>query len=46
MTYCEKKIVQVIKKLLKLEAEGGEFAKFLRSVEQFIQTVIGQINFW
>ena len=26
-------------KLLKLEAEGREFAKFLRSLEQFIQTV-------
>ena len=32
-------------KLLK-EAEGGEFAKFLRSLEQFIQTVKGQNNFW
>ena len=27
-------------KLLKVEAEGQEFAKFLRSLEQFIQTVI------
>ena len=25
-------------RLLKLEAEGREFAKFLRSLEQFIQT--------
>ena len=25
-------------KLLKLEAEGREFAKFVRSLEQFIQT--------
>ena len=25
-------------KLLKFEAEGREFAKFLRSLEQFIQT--------
>ena len=33
-------------KLLKLEAEGREFAKFLRSLEQFIQTVKGQNNFW
>ena len=33
-------------KLLKLEAEGQEFAKFLRSLEQFIQTVKGQNNFW
>ena len=33
-------------KLLKFEAEGREFAKFLRSLEQFIQTVKVQNNFW
>ena len=33
-------------KLLKFEAEGWEFAKVLRSLEQFIQTVKGQNNFW
>ena len=33
-------------KLLKIEAEGQEFAKILRSLEQFIQTVKGQNNFW
>ena len=33
-------------KLLKFEAEGGGFSKFLRSLEQFIQTVKGQNNFW
>ena len=33
-------------KFLKFEAEGGEFAKFLRSLEQFVQTVKGQNNFW
>ena len=33
-------------KLLKVEAEGGEFAKFLRSLEHFFQTVKGQNNFW
>ena len=33
-------------KLLKFEAEGQEFAKFLRSLEQFIQTVKGQNNVW
>ena len=33
-------------KLLKFEAEGRELAKFLRSLEQFIQTVKGQNNFW
>ena len=31
---------------LKFEAEGREFAKILRSGEQFIQTVKGQNNFW
>ena len=33
-------------KLLKFEAEGREVSKFLRSLEQFIQTVKGQNNFW
>ena len=33
-------------KLLKFKAEGREFAKILRSLEQFIQTVKGQNNFW
>ena len=32
-------------KLLKFEAEGREFAKILRSLEQFIQTVKGQNNY-
>ena len=32
-------------KLLKFETEGWEFAKILRSLEQFIQTVKGQNNF-
>ena len=32
-------------KLLKFKAEGREFAKFLRSLEQFIQTVNGHNNF-
>ena len=32
--------------LLKFEAECREFAKNLRSLEQFIQTVKGQNNFW
>ena len=31
-------------KLLKFEAEGWEFAKYLRSLEQFIQTVKVQNN--
>ena len=33
-------------KILKYKAEGQEFAKCLRSLEQFIQTVKGQNNFW
>ena len=33
-------------KLLKFEAEGREFAKILRSLEQFVGTVKGQNNFW
>ena len=33
-------------KLWKFKAEGREFAKILRSLEQFIQTVKGQNNFW
>ena len=33
-------------KLFKFEAEGREFTNFLRSLEQFIQTVKGQNNFW
>ena len=31
---------------MKFETEGQEFAKILRSLEQFIQTVKGQNNFW
>ena len=37
---------RVSEKLLKFEAEGREFAKILISLEQFIQTVNGQNNFW
>ena len=33
-------------KLLKFKAEGRELDFFLRSPEQFIQTVKGQNNFW
>ena len=33
-------------KYLKFEAEGREFAKILKSLEQFNQTVKGQNNFW
>ena len=31
---------------MKFEAEGQVFAKKLRSLKQFIQTVKGQNNFW
>ena len=41
-----KKCLSNRKLLLKFEAEGREFAKFLRSLEQFIQTVKGQNNFY
>ena len=45
LTYCEKKkCSRDQEKLLKFEAEGQEFAKFLRSLGQFIQTVKGQNN--
>ena len=33
-------------KCLKFEAEGREFVKLLRSLEQCIQTVKGQNNLW
>ena len=33
-------------KLLKFKAEGQEFAKNLRSLDQFIQSVKGGYNFW
>ena len=47
LTYCEKKICfSDQEKRLKFEAEGREFEKCLRSLEQFIQTVKGQNNFW
>ena len=36
----------VWEKFLNIEAEGREFSKVLRSLEQFIQTVKGENNFW
>ena len=33
-------------KFWKFEAEGREFAKIFRSLEQFFRTVKGQNNFW
>ena len=41
-----KKCSSVREKTNNFEAEGREFAKNLRSLEQFIQTVKGQNNFW
>ena len=46
MVFCYQNCSSDWEKLLKFEAEGWEFAKFLRSLEQFIQTVKGQNNFW
>ena len=45
MVFCYQNFSGDQEKLLKFEAEGREFAKFLRSLEQFIQTVKGQNNF-
>ena len=33
-------------KVFKFEAEGREFSKILRSLEQFARTVKGQNNVW
>ena len=46
--FCEEKMLQCsrIFFFLKFEAEDQEFANFLRSLEQFIQMVKGQNNFW
>ena len=45
--------MNTIKRILSLknffdvqEAEGREFGKILRSLEQFFQSVKGQNNFW
>ena len=46
MVFCYQNCSCDRENLLKFEAEGREFAKFLRSLEQFIQTVKGQNNFW
>ena len=47
MVFCYQNCSDLLwEKLLKFEAYGREFANFLRSVEQFFQTVKGQNNFW
>ena len=43
LTYCEKNSDQ--EKLLKFKAEGQEFAKILRSLEQSVRTVKCKNNF-
>ena len=42
MVFCYHNCSSDREKLLKFEAEGQKFAKFLRSLEQFIQNVIDQ----
>ena len=46
MAFCYQNCSRDREKLLQFEAEGQEFAEFLRSLEQFIQTVKDQNNFW
>ena len=46
MVFCYQNCSTGREKLLKFEAEALEFAKILRSLEQFVQTVKGQNNFW
>ena len=46
LIYCEINCSSDQEKHLRFEAEGWEFAKFLRSLDQFIKTVEGWNNFW
>ena len=39
LTFCERNILVIKKKLLKFKAKGREFATKLRSLEQFVQSV-------
>ena len=45
LSFCYQNCSGDREKLLKFEAAGQEFAKILRSLEQFIQTVKGQAIF-
>ena len=45
MVFCYQNCPSDREKLLKFEAESRGFARFLRSLEQFIQTLKGQNNF-
>ena len=46
IAFCYQNCSSDWEKLLNLEAEGREFERILRSLEQFIQTVKVQNNFW
>ena len=46
LNYLRKKCSSDRKILLEFEAGGRELSKILRSLEQFIQKVKGQNNFW
>ena len=46
MVFCYQNCSSDRETLLKFEAGRREFANSLRSLEQFIQTVEGQNNFW
>ena len=46
MVRKKKNVLLIKKNVCKFKTEGKEFAKKMRSQEQFIQTVKGQNNFW
>ena len=47
MVFCYQNCSDLLwEKIVLVIAEGREFAKFLRSLEQYVQTVEGQNNFW
>ena len=46
IVFCYQNCSSDQENLLKFEAEGRELAKFLRSLEQFTQTVKGLNKFW
>ena len=46
MVFCYQNCSSDREKLLKFKAKGRALEIFLRSLEQFIQTVKGQNNFW
>ena len=46
LTTVTKNCSSAREELFKFEAEGREFSKILRSLEQFIETMKGQNSFW